>query len=291
MVRTYLVYVVLLILLCAGCQKESKINIPYEGDKIVLNSLIQPDSLIYIRATLSKPVRESGNLQFPELKGAAVTLEEDGVALPAPHWQVINGHGYYVSESVALKGKKYTIGVTYKGLDSVTAIDSTPARPVIKDVHAQANTNRIRFTLIDNAAETNYYRIRFYKADSINGELVKNKKDTIKCRPDPSFTNSFIDIIGDAYYSDIIISDVLLNGKEAIFIMQTEKDISVSPHLIIEVCGLTKGAYKYLLAANDQWQDDDIDFVLNPVNIYSNVQNGYGIVAGINATVLNFNIE
>jgi hypothetical protein len=285
------VYSILLVLIFAACAKESKIYIPYDGDKIVLNSMIQPDSLIYIRVTQSKEVRVYGNLQFPELSNATVTLYENGVALPTPQRQVINGYGYYVSAGVAQEGALYSIGVEYKGLTSVSAADSTPARPVIKDAYAQRSNSRLRFTLSDNAAETNYYSIRFFNADSVNGALVINRTDTLRCRLDPSFENNFVDIIGNNYYSEITVSDERINGKETSFVMQTQKQLTTS-HIILEVRGLTEGAYKYLLATYTQRQDEgNPDVTFDPVNIYSNVQNGYGIVAGVNARVLSFKVE
>ena len=289
--RICLFYVVLLVIACTGCEKESKIKIPYDGDKIVVNSFIQPDSLIYIRVTKSKPVREYGNLQFPELSNAIVTIFENGVALPAPHWQVINGRGYFVSESVAGAGKHYSISATAQEFDDVNASDSTPMRPVITNLVVQRAINRIRFTLSDNAAQNNYYRIRFFYADSINGVLVKNKKDMFRSRLDPAFGDNFIDIINGDYYNEILISDERINGKDFEFVMQTEIQMQKDANLIIEVSGLSKGAYKFLLATQTQRQDDETDFTLDPVIIYSNVQNGYGIVAGVNASVFGFRVE
>jgi hypothetical protein len=120
---------------------------------------------------------------------------------------------------------------------------------------------------------------------------VKNKTDTFKCRLDPAFGDNFIDIIGNTYHSEILISDERINGRDFEFVMQTEKEMKSNTNLIIEVSGLSKGAYKYLLATVSQRQDDDAFMTLDPVNIYSNVQNGYGIVAGVNAGVFGFKVE
>lgn len=284
-------YAVLLVIIVAGCEKESKIKLPYDGDKIVVNSLIQPDSLIYIRVTQSKPVRESGNLRFPELGNAIVTLSEDDVVLPAPKWVLINGRGYFVSENIAAVGKRYTVHVAAEGLDDVSATDTTPLQPLIKNVQTQQAVNRIRFTLSDNIAETNYYRIRFFKADTVNGVLVKNKKDTVRCRLDPAFGDNFTDIISDSYYSEVLLSDARINGRDFEFVMQTENEMTRSSEMLLEVSALSESAYKYLRASSGERQDDDGNFLVDPVNIYSNIQNGYGIVAGVNATILGFKVE
>jgi hypothetical protein len=285
-----LAYAVLLGMIFTSCEKESKINIPYAGDKIVLNSFIQPDSLIYIRVTKSKPVRESGNLQFPEISNAIVTLSADGVILPAPHWVVIKGRGYFVSEHIAEEGKHYSISVTAPELADASASDTTPVQPQIGNIEPQRSINRIRFTLRDDPAEVNYYRIRFYNADSLNGVLVKNKTDTVKCRIDPAFSDNFIDLIGNSYFNEVLVSDERINGKDFEFVMQTEKEIS-SPNMIVEVSALSHAAYRYLLATDAQRQNDDVDFFFDLTNIYSNVQNGYGIVAGVNARETGFKMR
>ena len=284
--RRFLIITVLLM----ACQKESRIEIPYEGDKIVVNSFIQPDSLIYIRVTMSKQVRETGNLQFTGLDDAAVTLQEDGATLPPPRWQVINGQGYFVSSAAAHAGKLYTIQAASDRLTAVYGADSTPVRPQLKNASAQRGTNRVRFSLFDDGAITNYYRIRIYKADTINGVLTANKKDTVRFRLDPAFNNDFSDIIGISYRNEFMITDELINGKDVQFVLQTEKEVSAAS-MIVEVSALTKGAWLYLKATYDQRLNDGQDFSFDPVNIYSNVENGYGIIAGVNAARLGFAVE
>jgi hypothetical protein len=288
--RPFSFYAILLIIMTTACEKESKIPIPYDGDKVVLNSLIQPDSLIYIRVTKSKPVKEYGNLRFPELQGAAVVIQEDGKTLPAPAWRVINGKGYYVSQGVAGGGKEYTVSVSYTGLASVEATDSTPAAPDIRDASAQKASNRVKFSLKDNIAEKNYYRIRVYNADTVNGQIVPLKQDTVKFRLDPSFNNNFIDIIGNAYYSEVLLTDERINGKDVLFVLQTNREVTAS-HMIVEVSGLTRGAYKYLDGTYSQRLEERLDFSTDPVNVYSNVENGYGILGGVNARRLSFSVE
>jgi hypothetical protein len=278
------------LIILAACQKESRITIPYEGDRIVLNSLIQPDSLVYIRVTKSKPVREYQNLRFPELEGATVVMQEDGKTLPAPQWKLINGKGYYVSEGVAKAGKRYSISVSYSGLAQVAAADSTPARPDIRDASAQQADNRVRFSLKDHAGEKNFYRIRVYKANMTGAVITPIKTDTVKFRLDPSYNNSFIDIIGNTYYSEVLVTDERINGKDVQFVLQTSKEIT-APYMIVEVSNLTRGAYKYLDATYDQRLEDKPGFNFDPLNIYSNVENGYGIIAGVNANRLSFAVE
>ncbi len=53
--RPFSVYAVLLIsIYWLPARKESRIMIPYDGDKVVVNSLMQPDSLVYIHSGHAK---------------------------------------------------------------------------------------------------------------------------------------------------------------------------------------------------------------------------------------------
>ncbi len=288
--RPFIIVTILCTVIIAACSKESRIAIPYDGDKIVLNTMIQPDSLVYIRVTGSKPVREYQNLKFPELKNAGVTMFEDGKSMPAPEWKVINGKGYYVSPVPARAGSQYKITVNYSGLASVAATDSTPQHPEIRDGAAQKLGNRVRFSLKDDGNKKNYYRIRVYNADTVNGIITPFKRDTVKFRLDPSFNNNFADIIGNSYKGEVLLSDERISGKDVLFVLQTSKQITAS-YLIVEVSNLTTGAFKYLDATSVQRLEDGIDFTLDPQDIYSNVENGYGIVAGVNAGRLSFAVE
>ncbi|WP_343675277.1 DUF4249 domain-containing protein [Chitinophaga sp.] len=285
--RRFLIF--LIVVTAVSCVKESRIDIPYAGNKIVVNSLIQPDSLIYIRVTSSKPVTE---YQFEPLESATVVLKEDGITLPTPIYKLINGAGYFVSQAVAKTGSQYSIHVENDGLTAVSAGDSTPIRPKISDGYAQRTLHRVRFTMQEDGSTNNYYRLRIFNADSVDGKWVIDKKDTIHFRLDPALNNDLPDIITNEYNSESIMTDANFNGKTIQFVLQTEKEVN-STHMIIEVSALSAAAWQYLRSTSDQRlsDSDSQNFSLDPENAYSNVENGYGIVAGVNAARLLFTVE
>lgn len=279
----------LAIVMSLSCVKESRIEIPYAGNKIVVNSLIQPDSLIYIRVTSSKRVTE---YTFDPLESATVVLEEDGIILPTPIYKMINGYGYYVSQSTAKTGSHYSISVANDGLTAVNATDSTPPRPQISEGYAQHALNRVRFTMQENGSTTDYYRLRIFNAIEVDGKWVINRKDTIRFRLDPALNNDLPDIITNDYKSEYIMDDANFNGKTIQFVLQTEKEVN-SSRMIIELSALTPEAWQYLRSTYSQRlsESDSQNFSLDPENAYSNVENGYGIVAGVNAARLLFTVE
>lgn len=276
--RTFIVYTLALLTVFTACEKQARIDVPYDGDKIVINSFIQPDSPVYIRVTKSDPVAVVNDLYFKELDKAQVALLANGEPFSTLRRQVINGRGYFVSDKPARAGLRYTVTAASTGLDPVSASDTIPMQPDISELYAQKGGNQIRFTLKDPGISS-YYRMRVYRADSINGALhILKDTPRVEYRLDPSFNDSFTDIIQNAYYLDIVVDNERITGRTVSFLLQTRYAIT-SNYLLVEVSGLTNGAYLYL-RSRDAQQRDSINVGM-PTKVYSNVENGYGIVAGI----------
>jgi hypothetical protein len=288
--RIIVIGMLALIFLFTACEKRADLSLPYEGDKIVVNTFIQADSPVYIRVTQSQPATILNDLNFKELSGAQVTLMENGQEFAPLSWQVINGRGYFISALPARPGRRYTVTVSAAGLTQVSGSDTMPAQPDIHSLFARKTGNSIRFTLVDPAAQKNYYRLRIYRADTVNGVLAAVQK--LEFRVDPSLSNNFGDLMSDAYYRDVVISDERINGKSLQFVLQTRSEVNFD-HLIAEVCGLTEGGYKYLQSVNSQMENvqDSSNVLGQSVNVYSNIQNGYGIVAGIHAKRISCKVE
>jgi len=278
------------IFLFTACEKRANIDLPYEGDKIVVNTFIQADSPVYVRVTQSQPATILNDLAFKELAQAQVSLLENGEPFAPLNWQVIGGRGYFVSAIPARPGKRYAINVSATGLTSVDGSDTIPTQPDIRDLFARKTSNSIRFTLADPGREQNYYRVRIYRADTVNGVLSPVEK--LEFRVDPSLSNNFGDLMSDAYYKDVLLNDDRINGKALQLVLQTRYDVNFS-HLIAEVCALSEGGFKYFRSVNSQLQNgqDSTNVLGQAVKVYSNIQNGYGIVAGIYAKRISCKVE
>jgi hypothetical protein len=277
--RFIIVYAIGLAILATGCEKKARLNLPYEGDKIVLNAFIQADSPVYIRVTKSEPVVSDNDTEFTALSHAQVTMLENGLPFSAVHWREINGRGYFVSDTAARPGKVYTITAAVAGLTAVTGTDSIPGLPEASGLFAQQTASQVKFMLKDPAGTANYYRVHLYAADSINGSI--QPLSMIRYRMDPSLNDNFGDIISDTYYQDLVVKDERFDGKTIRFVLQTDKPVTYK-YLVAEVTALTTQGYRYLKSVDEQQNgQDDGNFLSQPVKVYSNVTNGYGIVAGM----------
>ncbi|GAA0525978.1 DUF4249 domain-containing protein [Chitinophaga japonensis] len=280
--RAIIVCTLTLLMLSVACRQDADLHLPYEGDRIVVNTFIQADSPVYIRVTRSEPVAVLDDLQFDELPDAQVALLENGAPFAPLHWQQINGRGYFVSELPARPGQRYTVTATATGLTPVSGSDSLPAEPVVHSLSALRTANSIRFILEDPAAATNYYRIRLYKADSVDGVIQPYQK--IDFRLDPAYNNNFADIVSDSYYKDVVIHDERIAGKEVLLVLQTQQQVNYD-YVVAEVAGLSESGYRYLQSLNNQVENgqDSTNILGQPIKVYTNIENGYGIVAGLHA--------
>lgn len=268
-----------------ACEKRENVTLLYEGNKIVVNTLIQPDSVIYTRITRSVPSNVLIDGTNTDINGASVQLLEDGVPLASPEVQTIKGTPYYVSGTKAVLGKRYEVRVAVPGMQAVTAMDTLPGAPLAGAAAAQVNSNRIRFTLKDCPTANNYYRIRIYisNPDGSEGNFAQ-------FRLDPAFNNNLVDFFTQGASSSLIMSDERFNGKEINFVLQTNNPIAATTQITLEVSALTYNTYQYLNTLTTQLRSGEA-VISQPVRVFTNVANGYGIVGGINTKKLVFKAE
>ncbi|SEW26183.1 DUF4249 domain-containing protein [Chitinophaga arvensicola] len=271
-------------MLLNACEKKVEIQLPYEGDKIVVNSLIQPDSVVYIRVTRSVPSKVFDDAGYKDIPDAAVSLTANGVSLPL-QLQTIKGLSYYVSGEKAVLGQQYRVAVTAPGLKPVTGTDTLVAAPLANAATAQRNSNRVQFTLKDRAASADYYRIRIYRTDAGSGQVT-----FLLFRLDPAFNNNLVDFFSKGNYNSLIMSDERFNGKPVNFVLQTADPLTGDGDITVEVSALTRSSYLYFNTLAAQKESGNA-LVGNPARVFTNITDGYGIVGGINTKRMTFKIE
>ncbi len=287
--KNYFVGAILLFVMSTGCESKEEIAFPYEGDKIVLTSFMQPDSLMYLRVTKSVQIGVSDSFNFPELPQAQVRLLEDNVPMAPFTWKVINGRGYFVSAAPVRADRQYTVQAAMTGFKSVEATDSLPRQPLAYRGHAQQGLKKIRFTLKDPGSIKNYYRIRVYSASEPPAGKEAVPQTIMPYRLDPVFSNNFLDRAVDSYYNTLVLEDERFNGRELVFVLEAQQAIT-TPYLVVEISALSVTAFKYLKTLTLQQQDGG-SIITEPVFVYSNVENGHGVVAGINTRWVAFKVD
>ncbi|WP_341838167.1 DUF4249 domain-containing protein [Chitinophaga pollutisoli] len=268
----------------AACERSADISVEYEGDRIVVNSLMQEDSVVYLRLTRSQP---PGATTFPEIRNAAIRLMAGDAPMDL-QYQEIGGKGYYVSATKVAAGVKYQLEVSAAGLPAVTAEDTLPRRPLLREPFAQEGGNRVKVYLSDMPGPDRY-RIRLYKAKKLgDGRYVPAERRGY--RFDPSYNNSFTDMITETYHESSLIPDERFDGREILVVFQTRQVLVKDEVLLLEVTGLTSASWQYLKSLELQ-ETVNGNFLGEPASVYTNVGKGYGIFAGVSVTYLEIPVK
>ena len=99
-----------------SCRKKLDIDIPDTEKHIVLNGIINPDSLIRVRVTKSKGVLDNNEIE--NLSSAEVKLFKNDIFVED---LVFNDSGYFYSSVKPDMNVNYEITTDYPGLNSVKA--------------------------------------------------------------------------------------------------------------------------------------------------------------------------
>ncbi len=159
----------------------------------------------------------------------------------------------------------------------------------LSDIGAEDTVARITLRITDPEDEHNYYRllVRSIANDSSYDEYTGIKKEFF--RVSDIFTSSDI-IFKDqrlfksyggwkAYFSNVF-EDGMFNGKEYEFDVETRQRYGKNPRVEIELQSINQDFYHYMRSLMI-YRITDQDSYTEAIQIYSNVDNGFGILGTV----------
>ena len=308
-IKRYLILISLLILF--SCEKQIKMADDDFRPSLVLNCLLDTANIVQVQVSKTSFMNDTSS---PLLNGAKVELWENGIF---KELLTNTGSGLYVSSDKPKIAIPYEIVVSYPGFKTIRAIDTIPEPvPINKgtiivtatyDVEDPIHEVTINFE--DPPDKKNYYEI-ILKGKQFH---VYSPYDTLVPPTDTDlmwFINTYasysddpvIIAEGDQDYKPrtSFFSDKLINGKNtSITVKFTDGNVVIffeMPDKGFEVLAeLRSISYAYYQYKKTWWkhlynQGVDLDiqstdefrdflFTGEPVNLYNNVENGYGILA------------
>ena len=269
----------------ASCkQKEINIELPFDSSKVTLNSIIEKDSLVYVRLTKTLPALSNHNT-FEEIKNAKVDLYENEVLKETLKEKTINGKNYYTSSLQAKQGNRYTLKANgiFSSLQTSSLIPSAPEVLSFNMVEASYSRYNMHLKIKDEKGVKNYFMIRVYShagSSNYSGytnfiiENIKKKTggifDDFK-EPDPESLQIFTDEdFADKDEFTLILSD-----------------FSAENNYTLEFSNISEDYYRYLETLELQKQTES-DPLREKVIIYSNIQGGLGILGAKSTTYVSF---
>ncbi len=282
-----------------SCETVIDVNIPLEPTKLVINSTLIPGEPFRVNLSGSQHILDNGD--YKSVSGAEIKIYENGQLLTTlPD----STDGKYISGSFMPKaGKKYSIEARKNGFEAVTAEETLPEKSA-KIISVKIDTvetndfgyieKRLEFDIeIDDEGNTeNYYEI-----------IVQRKTTGVRydfSQEPPVITDTTISVRNlylqsedpgleefQNYGQSIYFDDGLFNGKKYHMKISTNseryydsKDV-LDDYYEIYLRNTSEAYYLYRRSTELQnWTEDDP--FAQPVQVYNNINNGYGIFAGYN---------
>ncbi len=299
----YIILIFTLSLFLFACQKELELEIPEIEQKPVVSCIFKADTTFEL--FLSKTNSINDTLQNSIYDANCYLLQDN---------QIIDTlvflNGKYISSIKAQQGQEYSLKISNPEFNDITATSYVPQQIEILNIEQQDfavpdNTNmfdgdlklplnRLTFTFNDPANENNFYELKIIVKSSWNDSLNINPFQ----KPFIYSYNSVItneDIL-DYQPKIFVFSDSLFNGqiKSIDFLykqwwLQTSygsegKYYSYGDYrLYYQFRIISKEMYNYrksLIKHVYNQQSDNFEQIGDPVQMSTNINNGYGIFAG-----------
>jgi len=275
-------WVIILCFIFTNCEKEVNINFPKHKIAPVLNCLFSQDSVFKVHISKSAPILNNFRSRIGD---ATVQLFEDDKMV-----EELSFDGSIYGSSIIPQPKKiYRIEANTPEFQHITAFDYIPTKPhiisasfkdsVYKDEDG-FDMSQAKIKIQDNPNNKDYYELILVSKPigpyySVSYDMTNN---------DPVLLNEDILEYLPEY---LVFSDELFDGKNYTFTVNygtpVYNDEQIKHELTIYLRHISENYYKYKkrLLIHLYNQDSDIwDGIGDPVPMYTNIENGFGIFAG-----------
>ena len=313
--------IIIICLFLFSCEKVVDLNIPEHTPMLVVNGMLDTDSIPSI--FLSSSQGAFSNNPIPGcILDANVLLYEDDVLLgqmildanQVDTFMILEDswYGQINTESISYytydinpkAGSTYSIDVSHTDYESVYATTTIPNNIELIDFNVIDNASdtsiynaTLNVVFQDNANQNNYYRIRlflqtegeYWEQGSSDYEVVRKRSSLPLYSNDPSLSQG---IPWDGYTFSgrtALFNDNLFNGqeKEISFDMEYKvAGIEYGDSLFLQFTSFSEEAYNYFNSIELNRDQFISPFGTEPVPVFSNVENGIGLFAGGNSMYL-----
>jgi Domain of unknown function (DUF4249) len=280
-----------------SCEKTVVVNVPIAPSKLVVNGIVQANNIFTINVSKSEAVLSSNTATSFKVSNAFVQLYENGILKDTFLYNSVNNNYTVKNGTVPLVGRTYKLTAALSGYTTVDAETSTPSNITIQSIsrvpNARTDANggtqdEVKIKFVDNGNETNYYLFKVKRPVNFTGSQLEyqsifciksNDVDIDRTsNNDPTDVNSCID-------REFLMTDKNFNGNAktiTLFIDSYNLAVFTNPQNqkkykpIVEINNISKNYYNYRRSIQTYRDNEDNPFS-EPVLVYSNVNNGYGI--------------
>jgi hypothetical protein len=296
-----LAYIFFGLLLLASCEtNEDIVDFPVVEPKLVVNCVFTENQFFEFQISKSLSIIDNAELQY--LDNATIRLYENGVLKETINTVSPQSEFYHSSFAPDLN-KEYMIEVSAPSLEDISAKGKLPGLANLEYIsHTITDSGgfyfpgepyqgylegKITVKIHDQAQVENYYMVSIFRYDTfeIPGS-IEVYKEYLYSYSDGS--NPAVD-----YYTNrgALINDAIFDGQELEITLDFEDyQFKDKQKYFITLYHLSKDLYLYyktISIYDDNYQNP----FGNPVQLYNNIENGYGIFGGFSEKLDSFSLK
>lgn len=268
-------YIIMVLLI--SCEKKVNINIEDQIPKMVINGILNNSDTLTVQVSESRDIFFEDNL--PLISNATVIIFD---SFHNTFDTLTNlADGYYQISTVNFKPEiNYTLLAYANGFESVHASTHLP-KPInnfVVDTIRIVDKMRYEVSFFDDLGEENFYIFRIkqnpffsYGSFQINEDICTNQLNLEN--ENSTFSN-------ENCSSYFLFKDTHFNGTTFVFSAEHLINyIADSTEVILSLSSISKEYFKYKVTS-DAYNEVQPDPFSQPVQVYTNIENGFGIFAG-----------
>ncbi|MDR2840694.1 MAG: DUF4249 domain-containing protein [Paludibacter sp.] len=321
MKKLFNILLLLPVLTLFQCENPIDFDLDLVESKLVLQSLLTSTENVSVQLSASRFFLDESD-KFRKINNATILLFKDDVIIDTLHRSAEDEGGYYFSDYIPQAGDHLKLQAAAPGFESVESEITVVALPnlvsaEVLDIKCRAQTvewlishqpyrtyidtviyyltANITLTIADTPEIDEYYNIILYlKTNYIDGtsELTRFPFESKNIVFSSNEVN--VDMFGGGEMAKNynIFSDELFAGRnysitvnlpENFYSYFWPESITKSQYLIVELHSVSKDYYFYRLTAAKAYNGMDMGGMFGePVQVYSNVKNGIGVVGSYN---------
>ncbi|SEF70846.1 DUF4249 domain-containing protein [Algoriphagus boritolerans] len=274
-----------------GCEQFLEVELPGQEPRLVINSLLENSDTIRVYLTKSSGILEGNEYDgFDYVKDGQVFLKtEDGTKIPfgfIDNSNPFESFAYYYLAGYDLKeSEQYEILAESPEFKEISGQVQFPELTPIKELSYKnlgpnansENSDLMEFTLkFDDLEGRNFYEL--------TGRIVGRSTTQANSF---YFSDLYPKPVNPAYerdswtYDGILFNDILLNGKDSEIVFRVSIPKGFDLEVEFNFSHVTESYYRYEETVGLQGYNRG-DFLSQPVLVYSNIQNGMGILKARN---------
>jgi hypothetical protein len=271
-------------LLVLSCEKYLEFEGEYKTPKIVVNSKITSDSTFKVHLSRSLNIVDNGELS--SITDASVSILDGNDNLIET--LVYDAEGFYLGSNSPLTNQTYKIRVSAPSYTPVSSQTYIPNDVTIISVDTSSYVStegdtlfKLKIVFADNGSFDDFYQIRLGYGYFVSGQLYYNPV---------SLTSNDVSLglEQDEFVDFASFTDELFNGSTKTLEVSCNNFSSYYDYLQINIITASKDVYLYdrTLATYSQ---NNGGFFSEPVQVYTNITNGFGIFGGYQTTRFKIN--